>query len=100
MCCWASASAAFVEPLVQMVIDGSPMGIVGAARPFQVSHDSVVDLKLHRLDLPLYVSYAPMKLPVKIPQGMLSTDLYLHFVQAQSQPLILTREGRPAIRTS
>src|SRR5579862_9239917 len=78
----------FVQPLLQMVIDGSPLRIAGVAKPFQATRDSVVDLKLHRLDLPLYVSYAPMKLPVKIPSGTLSTDLYLHFVQAESQPLI------------
>ncbi len=78
----------FVQPLVQMVIDGSPIRIAGVAKPFQATRDSVVDLKLHRLDLPQYVSYVPMKLPVKIPSGTLSTDLYLHFVQAESQPLI------------
>ncbi len=78
----------FVQPLVQMVIDGSPLRIAGVAKPFQATRDSVVDLKLHRLDLPLYVSYAPTKLPVKIPSGTLSTDLYLHFVQEQAQPLI------------
>ncbi len=78
----------FVEPLLQMVIDGSPIRIAGVAKPFGATHDSVVDLKLHRLDLPLYVSYVPMKLPVKIPDGTLSADLYVHFVQAQSQPLI------------
>jgi Domain of Unknown Function (DUF748) len=78
----------FVQPLVQMVIDGSPLRIAGVAKPFQATRDSVVDLKLHRLDLPLYVSYAPMKLPVKISSGALSTDLYVHFVQAESQPLI------------
>jgi hypothetical protein len=78
----------FVQPLVQMVIDGSPLRIAGVAKPFQATRDSVVDLKLHRLDLPLYVSYAPMKLPVKISSGALSTDLYVHFVQAEAQPLI------------
>jgi hypothetical protein len=78
----------FVEPLLQMVIDGSPIRIAGVAKPFEATHDSVVDLKLHRLNLPLYVSYAPMKLPVKIPDGTLSADVYVHFVQAQSQPLI------------
>jgi hypothetical protein len=77
-----------VEPLLQMVIDGSPMRIAGQAKPFEATRDSVVDLKLHRLDLPLYVSYAPMKLPVKIPAGTLSADVFVHFVQAQSQPLI------------
>jgi len=78
----------FVQPLVQMVIDGSPLRIAGVAKPFGATRDSVVDLKLHRLDLPQYVSLAPMKLPVKIPSGNLSADVYLHFVQAESQPLI------------
>ena len=78
----------FVQPLLQMVIDGSPLRIAGVSKPFQATRDSVVDLKLHRLDLPLYVSYSPTKLPVKIQKGTLSTDLYVHFVQEQSQPLI------------
>ncbi len=78
----------FVQPLLQMVIDGSPLRIAGVAKPFTATRDSVVDLKLHRLDLPLYVSYAPMKLPVKIPSGTLSADVYVHFIQAQAQPLI------------
>jgi uncharacterized protein involved in outer membrane biogenesis len=77
-----------VQPLLQMVIDGSPLRIAGVAKPFGVTRDSVIDLKLHRLDLPLYVSYAPMKLPVKIPDGKLSADVYVHFVQAESLPLI------------
>ena len=77
-----------VQPLLQMVIDGSPLRIAGVAKPFGATRDSVIDLKLHRLDLPLYVSYAPMKLPVKIPDGKLSADVYVHFVQAESLPLI------------
>src|SRR5271163_3493534 len=78
----------FVQPLLQMVIDGSPIHIAGVAKPFTATRDSVVDLKLHKLDLPLYVSYVPVKLPVQIPSGTLSADLYLHFVQAEAQPLI------------
>src|SRR5271168_1054587 len=78
----------FVQPLVQMVIDGSPLRIAGVAKPFGATRDSVIDLKLHRLDLPQYVTLAPMKLPVKIPAGNLSADVYLHFVQAEAQPLI------------
>src|SRR5271156_3653711 len=78
----------FVQPLLQMVIDGSPLRIAGVAKPFTATRDSVVDLKLHRLEIPQYVSYAPMKLPVKIPNGTLSADVYVHFVQAEAQPLI------------
>src|SRR5271168_396639 len=78
----------FVQPLLQMVIDGSPLRIAGVAKPFTATRDSVVDLKLHQLNLPLYVSYVPVKLPVQIASGTLSADLYVHFVQAESQPLI------------
>ncbi|MGC2445769.1 DUF748 domain-containing protein [Candidatus Binatus sp.] len=78
----------FVQPLIEMVIDGSPLRIAGVAQPFTATRDSVLDLRLHRLDLPLYVSYAPTKLPVKIANGALSTDVYVHFVQAEAQPLI------------
>src|SRR5271170_6670093 len=78
----------FVQPLLQMVIDGSPLRIAGVAKPFTATRDSVVDLKLHQLNLPLYLSYVPVKLPVQIPQGTLSADLYVHFVQAEAQPLI------------
>src|SRR5271163_2738617 len=78
----------FVQPLLQMVIDGSPLRIAGVAKPFTATRDSVVDLKLHQLNLPLYLSYVPVKLPIQIPNGTLSADVYLHFVQAETQPLI------------
>jgi hypothetical protein len=78
----------FVQPLVQMTIDGSPLRLAGVAKPFLATRDSVLDLKLHRLELPQYVGYAPLKLPVKIPSGALSTDLYLHFMQQDAQPVI------------
>src|SRR5215469_12416961 len=78
----------FVQPLVQMTIDGSPLRLAGVAKPFLATRDSVLDLKLHRLDLSQYVAYAPTKMPVKIPSGALSSDLYLHFVQQDAQPVI------------
>ena len=78
----------YVEPLLEMVVDGSPMRIAGVTKPFGATLDSVIDLKLHRLDLPLYVGYVPVKLPVKIQQGTLSSDVFVHFVQAAAQPMI------------
>ncbi len=78
----------FVQPLLQMVIDGSLVRITGKAKPFAVPPESVVDLNLHQFGLPLYVGYVPVKLPVKIPQGMLSSRLQVHFVNAASAPEI------------
>ncbi len=78
----------FVQPLLQMVVDGSPLRIAGKARPFAVPPESVIDLNLHRLSLPLYLGYVPEKLPLKIPQGTLSSQLQVHFVNAASAPEI------------
>jgi uncharacterized protein involved in outer membrane biogenesis/outer membrane protein OmpA-like peptidoglycan-associated protein len=78
----------FVEPLVEMIVDGSRLHIAAVAKPFGASRDSVVDLKLHKLDLRQYLGYVPRKLPIKIPKGTLSADVYVHFLLENSQPLI------------
>ncbi|HYL58677.1 MAG TPA: DUF748 domain-containing protein [Candidatus Acidoferrales bacterium] len=78
----------YVQPLLEMVVDGSPLRIAGVTKPFGATHDSVVDLKLHRLDLPLYLGYAPVKLPVAVKDGTLSSDVYVNFVQTEGQPMI------------
>jgi len=76
----------FVQPLLQMKVDGSPIRLNGRTKPFGPSLESIVDLNLHRLDLPLYVGYVPAKLPVKLADGKFSSLVQLHFVNAESQP--------------
>ncbi len=71
-----------------MIIDGSPLRIVGRARPFANPPESVVDLRLHKLELQRYVAYAPKRIAIKVPSGTLSSDLQVHFVQAAAAPEI------------
>src|SRR6202166_3540341 len=78
----------FVEPLIEMVVDGSPLHLAGVAKPFGASRDAMVDLKLHRLELREYLGYVPRKIPIKIPSGTLSGDVYVHFLLEGSRPLI------------
>jgi len=75
-----------VQPLLQMLVDGSRVRIAGRAKPFAMPPESVIDLNLHQFGLPLYVGYVPVKLPVKIPQGALSSRLQVHFISALSGP--------------
>jgi uncharacterized protein DUF748 len=75
-----------VQPLLQMLVDGSRVRIAGRAKPFAAPPESEVDINLHQFGLPLYVGYVPVKLPVKIPQGALSSHLRLQFVAATSGP--------------
>ena len=78
----------FVQPLLAMNVDGSPLRIAGQTKPFADSRESVVNFTLDHLDLPRYLGYVPEKLPVAIPRGQLSGRLELHFVQAKSGPQV------------
>ena len=70
----------YVQPLLAMRVDNSPLRIDGQTKPFANSRESTINFKLDKLDLPRYLSYVPSKLPVAIPSGVLSGQLQLHFV--------------------
>jgi hypothetical protein len=86
----------FVQPLLQMVVDGSDLNIDGKAKLFASPPESVVDLKLHKLDLHRYLGYAPKRIAIKIPSGTFSCSLQLHFVNASPN----SPDARPLIRVS
>lgn len=81
-----SSTDIFVQPLLAMTVDGSPLRIDGQTKPFASSRESTIDFQLDRLDLPRYLAYVPAPMPVAIPKGLLSGKLALHFVQAQPTP--------------
>ncbi|HVN28802.1 MAG TPA: DUF748 domain-containing protein, partial [Candidatus Binataceae bacterium] len=72
----------YVQPLLEMVIDGSPLRIVGRAKPFANPPESAIDIRLHKLDLQRYLGYAPKRIAIKVPSGTLSSDVQVHFVNA------------------
>lgn len=78
----------YVKPLLQMVVDGSPLRVAGKAKPFAAPPESVVNLNLHRLDLTRYLGYLPKGLPIKVPNGLFSCALEMSFVNTPAQPLI------------
>ena len=71
----------FVQPLLAMQIDGSPLHIQGQTKLFANSHESVISFTLDHLDLPRYLGYVPEPLPAAITSGQLSGKLDLHFIQ-------------------
>ena len=68
------------QPLLQMLVDGSPILILGETRPFGSTLDSVIDLRLHALELPGYMAYAPKTIKAKMASGALSMDVLVHFI--------------------
>jgi hypothetical protein len=73
----------FVQPLLAMQVDGSPLHIQGQTKPFANSHESVISFSLDHLDLAKYLGYVPEPLPANIPSGLLSGKLELRFIDTQ-----------------
>jgi len=80
----------FVQPRLQMVVDGCPFRIEVQAKPFGATLESVVNVKFDRLDLHRYIDYLPQSIAIKVPQGALSSDLLIHFAQKTSGPSLRT----------
>jgi Domain of Unknown Function (DUF748) len=78
----------YVQPLLQMTVDGSAFNLVGRTKPFRNTLDSVIDIDLKDLDLTRFTGYLPKKLPIKLTQAALSAAFQLHFIQATDQPKI------------
>ncbi|MBE1159725.1 DUF748 domain-containing protein [Dyella acidiphila] len=80
----------FVQPLLGMQVDGSPLHVQGQTKPFADSRESVISFTLDHLDLAKYLGYVPEPLPANVPSGLLSGTLELHFIQTKpSQQLLL-----------
>ncbi len=76
----------FVQPLLSLRVDGSPLRIDGHTRPFADTREAVMHFQLDQLELPRYLAYVPLPLPAAVLQGRLSGNLDLHFVQTRPVP--------------
>ncbi len=78
----------FVQPLLRMVVDGSPLKIGGRALPFAAEPETSLGVSINHFNLAPYMGYIPAKLPIKLPAGALSAFLQVHFVQAPAGPVV------------
>ena len=69
----------YVEPAFSAKLDGSPLALKGKSRPFEESLETALNLQVEALDLPNYVSFAPLTLRPKLASGLLSTNLQIAF---------------------
>jgi hypothetical protein len=73
----------FVQPLLAMQVDGSPLHIQGQTKPFADTHESVISFNVDRLDLAKYLAYVPEPLPADISSGLVSGKLDLRFIDTK-----------------
>lgn len=64
-----------VKPLFRAVINGAPINIEGSFKPFTDIQEMQFNLSLNDIDLPFYLGYVPIDLPVELRNGKLSLDL-------------------------
>jgi len=73
------------QPLFQAVVNDSPINLEGKLKPFTSDREMQFDLVLDNIDLPFYLGYVPVDLPVELRNGKLSLDLnILYRITAES----------------
>ncbi|MBG0775359.1 MAG: DUF748 domain-containing protein [Desulfovibrionaceae bacterium] len=68
----------FVEPRLDMVVDGHPVELTGRTLPFHESLRTEFRLDVKDLDLAAYWDYAPVRTPARLSSGRFSCDLRLN----------------------
>jgi hypothetical protein len=79
----------FVQPYASATINGAHLALKGRSKPFADSLETSLALDLDQFDLPSYVPFSPVELPVKLRSGKLSTKLDLRFSRVKEQPEVL-----------
>ena len=87
----------FVKPSFSADINGAPLHIAGASKPFHSSHESTVELNIDKLQINKYLEYSPVALNFKVPSGELNGKLNASFKTAKDSPSVFTITGNLAL---
>lgn len=88
----------YVQPEFRAIINGTPFNLAGKTKPFSRSLDTTVAINVDNLDLPSYLAYLPVPIPVKVVSGSLDTDLSLSFTQPHDRSPTLSLSGKVALK--
>jgi uncharacterized protein involved in outer membrane biogenesis len=88
----------FVAPGMSGRVDGTPFAIKGRSKLFKDTVETVVELRLNALDLPRYLAYAPLPLPVTVSSALLTVALDVSFVRPRDEAPRLSLKGKVALR--
>jgi hypothetical protein len=83
----------FVQPGLRVRVDGTPFEIAGRTKPFKDSLETVLELRLGALELPKYVPFVPVRLPIALQSGRLGLALDVAFVRPRADAPKLTVKG-------
>jgi flagellar motor protein MotB len=87
----------FVQPFFQATINDTPVLIKGKTKPFHDSFETVINLDIHKFNLPHYLEYIPFKINSRLASGTVDAANTLTFTQYRDRPSNLTVSGDVSI---
>lgn len=86
----------FVQPSLSALVNGTPLKLQGDSKVFADSRETVLDIELKDISIPHYLAYAPAKLNIRVPSGLLDVMMKVTYREYtnRSPLLVLTGESR------
>jgi hypothetical protein len=88
----------FVEPNFSATIDNTRYALVGKAKPFARSRETIFDITIDNFDLAYYFPYVPLETGVRIPSGSMDARVHVSFLQQENGQRALTVKGDLVIK--
>ncbi len=88
----------FVEPSFSALVNGTPLHIRGDSKVFADSRETSLDIALTDIDIPHYLAYAPAKLNIKVPSGLLDVKMRASYREYGDRAPMLTLTGESRLR--
>ncbi len=87
------------EPHVRAKIDGAQIAFEGQSKPFYVSRETHLKIKLTDLDLSKFAKYLPPLSDLTLASGRLNTDLSLSFELDEGSKPVISLDGRITLKS-
>lgn len=88
----------YIQPFFEARVNGAPIRVEGKAKPFAETRETAISINLRDIDIPQYLAYSPVELPLKLASGKFSVDAELSFIQAQGAVPRLSLSGSTGLR--
>lgn len=89
----------YTDPTFTATVNGARVSFAGKAKPLAKAVEADLELKLTDLDLPHYLAYLPVQVPVKLTNGKLTLDLSIIYRIYQNKKPELLIQGLTRLDT-
>ena len=88
----------FVKPAFEATINGTPLGLAGASKPFIDSRHTELDLNFTGIDATKYLAYLPEDLGFTVKNGLADLHLAFFFMQHEDGKAAINIQGNVKLR--